>query len=737
MATFDFQVGTIQRSLGHTAVREAAYITGQLIEDQRTGIAYDFTRKKGVLRFEVIGPSHLDAGQFANVLEAREKRCNSITARTIQHALPEELRGERGWQALRRFGIWVWEHFGIPSLIGEHEPPQDLWSSGRNGHGHTMPATRLMDAAGRLGAKARAWDVKVTSHLIMHEMRAMWARILNEALAAAGFAARVDHRSLLDQGSGLLPKRYLPRAEYIAYKLHGVESRYVRENREIEAHNQLQKQITRLENQLHAAKHALRQRADRAIDAARRAVDRGKRTIDCGKRAVDRGKRAIANAACRIAGAARAIRISQHAIDEHHRRERRGPATLRQRVAQAFQRAGDHLPAAGRHPHRRDLHRGRQPSADAADCRGDTELRSTNQRAERSAPSPSQAESGVGDEDAQLITHAETHLDLAELLCAHGWSVAETNRADGARVLTCARQPAMRVTILPPAEGQPWQWREARTRREGGLVEALQHLLGFSRWEDIHTVIGDALASTQTADLLGRHLNSSDGAASSSISTVAAGLFAPLGERGRTKLATEFRLARWAIDAFAHAIWEDRNGEPFTAHEMQAGTENGQTDAAMLSSEHEGDAADQYSLWFAPPADGSVPTHLLLAPNLTDALHWFEELPEHLRGQVALASTDGPLTTRGREKLAVILGEMQRAHPTYEGLTLVDACSAFQPPVDPPLAAELFGLATDHGIGYFSCKPTQEGLQNDVEMPRTDEAEPFVQQQVPLRKGRR
>ena len=54
------------------------------------------------------------------------------------------------------------------------------------------------------------------SHLIMHETRAMWARILNEALAAAGFAARADHRSLLNQGGGLLPKRYLPRAEYIA-----------------------------------------------------------------------------------------------------------------------------------------------------------------------------------------------------------------------------------------------------------------------------------------------------------------------------------------------------------------------------------------------------------------------------------------------------------------------------------------------------------------------------------------
>ena len=136
MATDDFQMGVIRRTLGHSAVREAAYITPQRLVDERIGRTHNIRRKMGVLGHKIIGPVHMDAEWFANSLEAAENRCNSVTARTVQVALPRELSDQGCWEALHRLGTYFWEEFSIGALIAEHAPPTDPWSSGRNPHGH-------------------------------------------------------------------------------------------------------------------------------------------------------------------------------------------------------------------------------------------------------------------------------------------------------------------------------------------------------------------------------------------------------------------------------------------------------------------------------------------------------------------------------------------------------------------------------------------------------------------------
>ena len=58
MAIYHCSTKTVNRSSGRTAVASMAYRAGEKLEDERTGLTHDFTKKDGVVHTEIL--SNLD-----------------------------------------------------------------------------------------------------------------------------------------------------------------------------------------------------------------------------------------------------------------------------------------------------------------------------------------------------------------------------------------------------------------------------------------------------------------------------------------------------------------------------------------------------------------------------------------------------------------------------------------------------------------------------------------------------
>jgi hypothetical protein len=71
MAIYHCSTKTVNRSSGRTAVASSAYRAGEKLEDERTGLTHDFTRKDGVAHSEIISnlDIEIDRGELWNLAE--------------------------------------------------------------------------------------------------------------------------------------------------------------------------------------------------------------------------------------------------------------------------------------------------------------------------------------------------------------------------------------------------------------------------------------------------------------------------------------------------------------------------------------------------------------------------------------------------------------------------------------------------------------------------------------------
>lgn len=202
MASFHLAVKAISRGAGRSATAAAAYRAGVEIEDERTGLVHDYTRKQGVEHQEIVAPDDVpawarDRAALWNAAEAAERRKDAKVAREYEIALPAELdAGQRRDLALgfarevsHRYGVAVDVVIHLPGREGDH----------RNHHAHLLATTRRIGPEG-LGAKTRELDVKATASVEVEQLRQRWAEMQNIALEQAGHVERVDHRTLKAQG---------------------------------------------------------------------------------------------------------------------------------------------------------------------------------------------------------------------------------------------------------------------------------------------------------------------------------------------------------------------------------------------------------------------------------------------------------------------------------------------------------------------------------------------------------
>lgn len=201
MAIGHCSVKTVSRSGGRSATAAAAYRTAEQVADQRTGEVHDYRRRGGVEHVAM----HLPAGAPAmttselwSAAELAEKRKNSTVAREVEVALPHELAPAQRHALAEQITRRLVERYQVAAQVAVHTPDQQ--GDQRNHHAHILCTTRAMDASGQLGAKTRQLDDLKTGPQEVLWIRQMVETETNQALARAGIDARIDMRSLADQG---------------------------------------------------------------------------------------------------------------------------------------------------------------------------------------------------------------------------------------------------------------------------------------------------------------------------------------------------------------------------------------------------------------------------------------------------------------------------------------------------------------------------------------------------------
>lgn len=209
MAIYHLHLKNISRGNGRSAVACAAYRAGETLPNEAEERDTRFAGRRDV-RFAAIvlpegAPSWMaDRGQLWNAVERAEIRKDARLAKEIEVALPRELPfGEK--LAVVDTLARALASSGLAVDYAIHED-----GTNNNPHAHLMLTTRAIGPAG-FGKKLRGADDKA----FLQHTRALWARIVNDALARIGAPVKVDHRSNAGRGIDRAPGQHrgIDRAE--------------------------------------------------------------------------------------------------------------------------------------------------------------------------------------------------------------------------------------------------------------------------------------------------------------------------------------------------------------------------------------------------------------------------------------------------------------------------------------------------------------------------------------------
>ena len=208
MAIYHLSASIVKRSAGRSVTAAAAYRAATKIEDVTTGLVHDYTRKKGVDYSEILSPISASLGnewltdrqELWNKIEEVERRKDAQLAREITLAIPHELSRPEQIALVREYVQTNYVAAGMVADINLHH------LDGENPHAHILLTLRNLqiDPEGKVefGLKNTDWNRKEL--LITH--RKSWQEITNKYLVAAGSEAKIDCRSLQEQGSPFIPQ---------------------------------------------------------------------------------------------------------------------------------------------------------------------------------------------------------------------------------------------------------------------------------------------------------------------------------------------------------------------------------------------------------------------------------------------------------------------------------------------------------------------------------------------------
>jgi ATP-dependent exoDNAse (exonuclease V) alpha subunit len=259
VAIYFLHMKVFGRAGGSSAVSAAAYRSGERIRDERTGKTYDHSERQDVMHKEIVLPSQFAGAEWAwasdraslwNAAEGAEERKNARVAREYLVALPVELSPQQRLGLVRAFSRELTDRYRFAMDVAIHAPRDFPGSDPRNFHAHLLATTREATPEG-LGAKTTLEmnndnRIKLGLKPVIHELlhvRERWATVTNEALQAAHIGARIDHRSLAEQGIDREPLPHIPTGAF-EMERHGYRSvvaERIREQYQSRVHARLDK----------------------------------------------------------------------------------------------------------------------------------------------------------------------------------------------------------------------------------------------------------------------------------------------------------------------------------------------------------------------------------------------------------------------------------------------------------------------------------------------------------------
>lgn len=265
MASYHCQIQAINRK-ERSMIAVSAYINAKSYADDRTGMTFDYSKKKGFLYSYAYAIDEnnkrvkLDNQELWNKAEHAEKRKDARVGREYIIAIPHELmqKGKRkqGLECVMEYCDKIAKRYGVAIEFAIHD--QD--DNNKNFHAHILTTTRkasfengelvLTEKSNlELSDKKLRQLGKKTGKEQITSLRKLNADVSNKHLAKNGFDERVDHRTLKAQGIDRLPQIHLSRAEMELEK-RGKKTKKGDYNRLIAEQNAIRKELQEVEKQL-------------------------------------------------------------------------------------------------------------------------------------------------------------------------------------------------------------------------------------------------------------------------------------------------------------------------------------------------------------------------------------------------------------------------------------------------------------------------------------------------------
>ena len=234
---YHLSMKSISRKSGRSSTAAAAYRSGELIIDERTGEVHDYRRKRGVLYSQIVlpGGGTMPRAALWNAVEIKHKRGDAILVREIEIALPSGLNAAQRKALVEKYARLLANRYKVAVDLAIHTPHPvtdadlerdpdqyyveeiEVLDDGHeikrrhngNWHAHVSMSACHFDAAGVPGKKCVELDqihcqrAKIANAADVERPR--WAELANAALAAAGSADRIDHRSHAARGIDRVP----------------------------------------------------------------------------------------------------------------------------------------------------------------------------------------------------------------------------------------------------------------------------------------------------------------------------------------------------------------------------------------------------------------------------------------------------------------------------------------------------------------------------------------------------
>lgn len=151
MRTLELHASTkqIKRSEGRSSVAAAAYRSGTRLEDERTGLIHDYTKKQGVEHSRIYLPDNApewarNRAKLWNAAEVKENRSNSCVAHELEIGFPAEFNAMQRREAGDTLCRELARRYGCAVDIAYHQPSKN--GDDRNHHAHILFTTRGLDA---------------------------------------------------------------------------------------------------------------------------------------------------------------------------------------------------------------------------------------------------------------------------------------------------------------------------------------------------------------------------------------------------------------------------------------------------------------------------------------------------------------------------------------------------------------------------------------------------------------